>query len=204
MQGQTDLRELRPALAAALACVMPPGWHRIRHRSDRAGSRQGQAGFDRACHLAVDRLADLEDDGDDNQQDAGTSTDKLADDMQDLEYRREYERTKLANDVAVRVIQYRVKHRLSQSELAPRLGMQQPNVARLESGDHEPTLGTLARLAEVLNQDFSVEVKRGRMRLRRSANSAQGQPASRVADSASAGSQRRRPPTKEPRASTVR
>lgn len=90
-----------------------------------------------------------------------------AKDMQDLEYRREYERTRLANDVATRVIQYRVKHGLSQTELAKRLGMRQPNVARLESGDHEPTIATLSLLAQVMKQDFSVDVKPSRMRLRR-------------------------------------
>jgi transcriptional regulator with XRE-family HTH domain len=92
-----------------------------------------------------------------------------AKDMRDAEYRREYERTRLANDVAIRVIQYRVRHGLSQTELAKRLGMRQPNVARLESGEHEPTIATLSLLAEVLNQDFSIEVKPSRMGLRRRA-----------------------------------
>jgi len=86
--------------------------------------------------------------------------------MRDLEYRREYERTKLANDVAIKVIAFRVDHGLSQSALAKMLGWRQPHVARLEAGDHEPSLATLSRLAEVTNLDFSVEVKRGRMRLR--------------------------------------
>jgi transcriptional regulator with XRE-family HTH domain len=94
-----------------------------------------------------------------------------ANDLTDPEYRREYERTRLANDVAIRVIQYRVKHHLSQSELARRLGMRQPNVARLESGEHEPTIATLSLLAQVLKQDFSVDVKPSRMRLRRPASS---------------------------------
>lgn len=95
-----------------------------------------------------------------------TANEVRAGDMQDLDYRREYERTRLANDVAIKVIQYRVANRLSQAELARRLGMLQPNIARLESGEHEPSLSTLSRLAQVLNQDFSVEVKRGRLRLR--------------------------------------
>jgi len=92
-----------------------------------------------------------------------------AKDMRDPEYRREYERTRLANDVAIRVIQYRVRHGLSQTELAKRLGMRQPNVARLESGEHEPTIATLSLLAHVLKQDFSIEVKPSRMGLRRPA-----------------------------------
>ena len=95
-----------------------------------------------------------------------TADEVRAGDMHDLEYRREHERTRLANDVAIKVIQYRVKHGLSQAALGRLLGMRQPNVARLESGDHEPSLATLSKLAEVLKQDFSVEVKPGRMRLR--------------------------------------
>ena len=87
-------------------------------------------------------------------------------DMRDLDYRREHERTRLANDVAIKVIQYRTVHGLSQAGLARMLGMKQPNVARLEAGDHEPSLSTLARLSSALGLDFSVEVKHGRMRLR--------------------------------------
>lgn len=87
-------------------------------------------------------------------------------DMRDLEYRREYERTRLANDVAIKVIKYRTNHGLSQSALARMLGWKQPHVARLEAGDHEPSLSTLARLSAVLGLDFSVTVKPDRMRLR--------------------------------------
>ena len=96
--------------------------------------------------------------------------------MRDLEYRREYERTRLANDVAIKVIAYRVDNGLSQSGLARLLGWRQPNVARLEAGDHEPSLATLSRLAEVTGLDFSVDVKRGRMSLRYPAKGA-GEPA---------------------------
>jgi transcriptional regulator with XRE-family HTH domain len=92
--------------------------------------------------------------------------------MRDLEYRREYERTKLAGDVAIKVIGFRVNNGLSQSALARMLGWRQPHVARLEAGDHEPSLATLSLLAEVMNMDFSVEVKRGRMRLRYPARAA--------------------------------
>ena len=101
-----------------------------------------------------------------------TSREIQSNDMQDPEYRRAYERSRLANDVAIKVIQYRVKHGLSQAELARRLGMRQPNVARLESGDHEPTIATLSLLAQVLKQDFSVDVKPSRMSLRRPAQGA--------------------------------
>jgi ribosome-binding protein aMBF1 (putative translation factor) len=87
-------------------------------------------------------------------------------DMRDLDYRREHERTRLANDVAIKVIRYRVAHGLTQAALARQLGMRQPHIARLESGDHEPSLSMLARLSAGLGLDFSVEVKPDRMRLR--------------------------------------
>jgi transcriptional regulator with XRE-family HTH domain len=86
-----------------------------------------------------------------------------------LEYRREYERTRFANDVAVRVVEYRAEHGLSQTALARLLGMHQSAIARLEAGEHEPSLTMLARLAQVLGEDFSVDIKPDRMELRSAA-----------------------------------
>jgi transcriptional regulator with XRE-family HTH domain len=102
------------------------------------------------------------------------------DDMHDADYRHEHERTRLANDVAIKVIGYRMRHRLSQSALARQLGMRQPHVARLESGDHEPSLTTLARLADTTGLDFSIDVRRNRLRLRHPAQ-APAEPARRRA-----------------------
>ncbi len=87
-------------------------------------------------------------------------------DMKDLDYRREYERTKLANDVAIKVLRYRTEHGLSQSELGRMVGMRQPHIARLESGEHEPSLSTLARLSAALDLDFSVDIKPSGLKLR--------------------------------------
>jgi ribosome-binding protein aMBF1 (putative translation factor) len=86
--------------------------------------------------------------------------------QQDPEYRREYDRLKLANDVAVRVLAYRTGHGMSQVQLARKLGMRQPNIARLESGEHEPSLSTLTWLSSVLGLDFSIEIKGGELKLR--------------------------------------
>ncbi len=86
--------------------------------------------------------------------------------MRDLDYRREHERTRIANDVAIKVIAYRAAHALSQAALARKLGMRQPNIARLESGDHEPSLSTLARLSEALGEDFSLDIRSGHVELR--------------------------------------
>jgi DNA-binding XRE family transcriptional regulator len=78
--------------------------------------------------------------------------------MADPEYRAEYERTSLANEVAIRVLAYRTEHGLSQTAFARLASMRQPNIARLEAGDHEPSLSTLSRLAAVLGEHFTVDI----------------------------------------------
>ena len=92
--------------------------------------------------------------------------------VEDCDFRRKYERTRLASDVAIKVIGYRIDHGLTQAELGRLLDMRQPHVARLEAGDHEPSVATLARLADALGLDFSLDIRRGRVRLRNPARSA--------------------------------
>ncbi|MGH3694365.1 MAG: helix-turn-helix transcriptional regulator [Pseudonocardiaceae bacterium] len=70
----------------------------------------------------------------------------------------EYERTAFAHAIATRLIRYRVEHKLSQSALARQLGLHQPAIARLEAGDHEPSLATLVRLARGLGIEFHIDV----------------------------------------------
>lgn len=86
--------------------------------------------------------------------------------LADPEARVEYDRTAFANAVAIRVIGYRAEHGLSQSALAQRLGMKQPAIARLEAGDHEPSLATLGRLARGLDLEFHIDVTPGSLELR--------------------------------------
>lgn len=81
-----------------------------------------------------------------------------ADDALDPEVAAELARTAVANQLAILVIQYRVDHGLTQTDLARQLGMKQPAVARLEAGDHEPTLATLARLARALDITLRLDV----------------------------------------------
>jgi DNA-binding XRE family transcriptional regulator len=89
--------------------------------------------------------------------DLPTSREVQAEDLAlDPVYRAEWERTRFAHEVAMMVIQFRVEHGLTQTEMARRLGMSQPHVARLEAGDHEPSLAMLRRLAHVLGIEFHI------------------------------------------------
>jgi DNA-binding XRE family transcriptional regulator len=90
-------------------------------------------------------------------------------DMADPAYRAEYERTRFANDIAIRVLRYRTEHGLTQTAFGRLVGMRQPHVARLESGEHEPSLSTLVRLATALGEDFTVDIDSNGARLRESA-----------------------------------
>ena len=77
----------------------------------------------------------------------------------DPAFRAEWERTALARAVALRLVRYRAEQDLSQRGLAERLGMTQPQVARLERGDVNPTLETLMRLAGALEIEFTIDVR---------------------------------------------
>lgn len=90
-------------------------------------------------------------------------------DMADPAYRAEYERTRFANEVAIRVIRYRTEHGLSQSAFGRLVGMRQPHVARLESAEHEPSLSTLARLSAALEMDFTLSITPSGVELRETA-----------------------------------
>ena len=73
-----------------------------------------------------------------------------AEDLKDPKVAAELARTAVENQLDILVIQYRVEHGLTQTALARQLGMRQPAIARLEAGDHEPSVAMLARLAKKL------------------------------------------------------
>jgi DNA-binding XRE family transcriptional regulator len=79
-----------------------------------------------------------------------TASHLAEEEARDPEVAAELARTAVANQLAILVIQYRVEHELTQTALARTLGMSQPAVARLEAGDHEPSVATLMRLARHL------------------------------------------------------
>jgi transcriptional regulator with XRE-family HTH domain len=70
----------------------------------------------------------------------------------DPEFRAYWERTALARAVASALIGYRVEHGLTQTQLARHLGISQRQVARLEVGEHPPSVDTLRSLAGLLGK----------------------------------------------------
>ena len=82
----------------------------------------------------------------------------LREELKDPAFRQEWDGTAFARAVAQRVVAYRVEHNLSQAELGKRLRMAQSAVARLEAGDREPSMATLARLARHLSIQFHIDI----------------------------------------------
>jgi transcriptional regulator with XRE-family HTH domain len=88
-----------------------------------------------------------------------TTDELIVEQLADPAFRREWERTAVARAVALRLVRYRTEHSFSQRDLAKLLDMEQPQVARLERGDVNPTLETLMRLAGALEIEFTIDVR---------------------------------------------
>lgn len=86
------------------------------------------------------------------------SDEVLARQLEHPEFRPEWERTAVARAIAAQLVAYRAEHELSQSALARQLGMHQPAIARLETGEHNPSFDTLARLSSALGITFKIEI----------------------------------------------
>jgi|SRR5450755_868737 len=72
----------------------------------------------------------------------------------DPEFRAEWERLAPARKLAVELIRYRAQNELSQTALANQLGVSQPRVAKLESGEHNPDFDTIAHVVGVTGIEF--------------------------------------------------
>jgi ribosome-binding protein aMBF1 (putative translation factor) len=72
------------------------------------------------------------------------------------EFREQWEKLALARAVAAEVVRYRAEHGLTQTQVAEELGMKQPQVARLESGETMPSAETVARVVGLTGAELAV------------------------------------------------
>jgi DNA-binding XRE family transcriptional regulator len=76
----------------------------------------------------------------------------------DPEFAAEWERLALARMVAARLAGYRFDHDLSQRALAKLLGVSQPRVVELESGEKNPQVETLVKIAAATGLEFAIDI----------------------------------------------
>jgi DNA-binding XRE family transcriptional regulator len=76
----------------------------------------------------------------------------------DPEFAVEWERLALARMVAARLAGYRFDHDLSQRALAKLLSVSQPRVVELESGEKNPQIETLVKIAAATGLEFAIDI----------------------------------------------
>ena len=83
--------------------------------------------------------------------------DFLAEQLQDEEFRKEYEELQPEFEVIRAMIDARTSQNLTQKELAERTGINQADICKLERGTRNPSLKLLKRLAEGMDMILKIE-----------------------------------------------
>src|SRR3954451_8966655 len=76
----------------------------------------------------------------------------------DPSFRAEWQRLAPAREFAATLLRYRAEHELSQRALAERLGVSQPRIVKLESGEHNPEIDTIINAVRRLGIEFALDV----------------------------------------------
>ena len=79
--------------------------------------------------------------------------------LADEEFREEYDRLKPRYEVISQIIEARKENNMTQAELASLLGTQKSNISRLESGNYNPSLDFLVRIAHCLGKNIKIQIQ---------------------------------------------
>lgn len=82
-----------------------------------------------------------------------------ADMLKDEEFKIEYEKLQPRYEAIEQIIAARKEQNITQAELAKRVGTQKSNISRLESGNYNPSLDFLSKVAESLGKSLRVQIK---------------------------------------------
>lgn len=74
------------------------------------------------------------------------------------EFKKHYDEFGKQLEVAYQLIKLRKEKRMSQIELAKQIGTTQSNVARMESGQQNFTVGILSRIAVIFDKDLKISI----------------------------------------------
>lgn len=83
--------------------------------------------------------------------------DFLQEQLQDPEFRKEYEALQPEHAVVQAIIDARKNAGLTQKELSERTGIAQGDISKLENGNANPSIRTLQRLAATMGMTLKVE-----------------------------------------------
>ncbi|MDD2402308.1 MAG: helix-turn-helix transcriptional regulator [Clostridia bacterium] len=76
--------------------------------------------------------------------------------LQSPEVQREYDELKVLYDIKREIIKLRIEQGLSQKELANKINTKQSAISRLESGDYNPSLEFLSKVAIAFGKELHI------------------------------------------------
>lgn len=86
-----------------------------------------------------------------------TFDDMLSKQLQDDEFKKEYEAIQPEMDVIRAIVDARNSQNMTQKELAERTGINQADISKLENGTRNPSVNLLKRLAEGMGMALKIE-----------------------------------------------
>lgn len=78
--------------------------------------------------------------------------------MEDAEFAEEYRKLRPRYEVISQIIEARKEMNMTQEELARRIGTQKSNICRLESGNYNPSLDFLIKVAGGLGKELKIQI----------------------------------------------
>ncbi|MDX9872522.1 MAG: helix-turn-helix transcriptional regulator [Clostridia bacterium] len=72
------------------------------------------------------------------------------------ETQREYNELKVQYDIKREIIKLRIEQGLSQKELADKINTKQSAISRLESGEYNPSIELLTKVANALGKELQI------------------------------------------------
>ena len=79
--------------------------------------------------------------------------------MIDEEFVEEFNRLKPRYELIAQIIDVRNQLNMTQEELAQRVGTQKSNISRLESGNYNPTLDFITKVAQGLGKEIHITIR---------------------------------------------
>lgn len=79
--------------------------------------------------------------------------------LQNEAFVKEYNNLKPRYDIISQILEERKNQNITQEELANRIGTKKSNISRLESGNYNPTVDMLTKVAKALNRELKISLK---------------------------------------------
>ncbi|MBU4369896.1 helix-turn-helix domain-containing protein [Patescibacteria group bacterium] len=84
--------------------------------------------------------------------------DYLAKQLKNPKFKKYYDEYGKQLEIAYQILQLRKQKKMSQTELARKIGTKQSNIARMEIGQQNFTIDTLQKIAKAFNRELKVKI----------------------------------------------